>query len=140
MSPSQKPEWIEIAEKDSSVIPHKVSKALPVMALVVTASILGMGNLFAHNAEEGPATAIEITAPAVPISQSTDLTTATVATQSIENPLIGTLPTVGEEDDELLGYDSDDDDLDDSDEVEDDESDEGDEDDLDEDEDDEDDD
>ena len=121
MSPSQKPEWIEIAEKDSSVIPHKVSKALPVMALVVTASILGMGNLFAHNAEEGPATAIEITAPAAPIWQSTDLTTATVATQSIENPLIGTLPTVGEEDDELLGYDGDDDDLDDSDDSEDDE-------------------
>ena len=124
MTPPQKPEWIEIAKKDTSTFPRAVSKGVPVIALVVTASILGMGNLFADSAEESPVTAIEITAPAAPIWQSTDLTTATVATQSIENPLIGTLPTVGEEDDELLGYDEDDDDLDESDEDDDDENDE----------------
>ena len=124
MTPSQKPEWIEITDQDNAAFTRKISKGLPIIALAVTASILGMGNLFAQGAEGSPANAIEITAPAAPIFQSGDPTTATVATQSIEtqnsdeaiNPSIGTLPTVGEEDesdDEVLGYDGDDDEGDD---------------------------
>lgn len=120
MTPSQKPEWIEITDQDNAAFTRKISKGLPIIALAVTASILGMGNLFAQGAEGSPANAIEITAPAAPISQSSDPSTTTVATQSIEtqnsdeaiNPSIGTLPTVGEEDDsddEVLGDDDDDD-------------------------------
>lgn len=124
MTPSQKPEWIEIANQENHAFTRKISKGLPIIALAVTASILGMGNLFAQGAEGSPANAIEITAPAAPISQSSDPSTTTVATQSIEtqdsdeaiNPSIGTLPTLGEEDDsddDVLG----DDDNDDTDEV-----------------------
>lgn len=120
MTPSQKPEWIEITDQDNAAFTRKISKGLPIIALAVTASILGMGNLFAQGAEGSPANAIEITAPAAPISQSSDPSTTTVATQSIEtqnsdeaiNPSIGTLPTVGEEDDnddEVLGDDDNDD-------------------------------
>ena len=120
MTPSQKPEWIEITDQDNAAFTRKISKGLPIIALAVTASILGIGNLFAQGAEGSPANAIEITAPAAPISQSSDPSTTTVATQSIEtqnsdeaiNPSIGTLPTVGEEDDsddEVLGDDDNDD-------------------------------
>ncbi|MDP1852402.1 MAG: hypothetical protein Q8K48_08340 [Candidatus Planktophila sp.] len=132
MTPPQKPEWIEIAEQDTPTFPRTVSKGLPVIALVVTASILGVGNLFAHSAEDSPTNAIEITAPAAPISQATEPTTATVAIQSIEtqnsdevkNPSIGTLPIFGEEedDDDVLEYEDDDED-DDDDDYEDDEDD-----------------
>ena len=126
MTPPQKPDWIEIAEKQVSKFPRTISKGLPVMALVVTASIIGMGNLFAHTAEESPVTAIEITAPAAPISQSTDLTTATIATQSTEtqnldevkNPSIEILPAFGEEDDDDFEDEDDDEDEDDEDDFE----------------------
>jgi len=82
MTPSQKPEWIEIADKDKSAFPRKVSKGLPVMALAVTASIIGIGSIFAQSAEKSPASAVEITAPAVQSSQSAEPSTATDATQT----------------------------------------------------------
>ncbi len=93
MTLSQKPEWIEIVEKDSSVFPHKVSKGLPVLALVVTASILGIGSIFAQSADESPANAVAFTAPAVQNSQSVDLSPATVTTQSIATQNSGTSNT-----------------------------------------------
>lgn len=131
MTPSQEPEWIETADKENSLSPRKVSRTLPIVALAVTASILGMGNLFAHAAEESPANAIEITAPAAPISQSTEPTTTTVATESLEtqnsdeakNPSIGTLPTSEDDDDEDDDDEDDDDDDEDDDEGDDDEGD-----------------
>ena len=110
MTPSQKPEWIEIAEKDNAVFPRRVSKALPVIALAVTASILGIGSIYANPTVESPASALEITAPEVfTTSEITFAPTATSTAESIENPLIETLPTFGEEGDEVLGYEGDDD-------------------------------
>lgn len=111
MTPTEKPEWIEIADKDNSVLPHKISKGLPVMALVVTASILGIGSIFAQSTVEAPANAVEITAPAVQSPESTEPTTATVGIQSdetqnsdkVQNPSIGTLPTNAGDDDEVSG-------------------------------------
>ena len=138
MTPSQKPEWIEIADKDNSVFPRRVSKGLPVMALVVTAAILGIGSIFAQTSEESPASAIEIATPVVQSSQSSEPSPATVETQSavtqtskasftpqgaavvspsaptMKNPSIGMLPTGGGDDD----YDDDEDEGDDDDEDE----------------------
>jgi cytoskeletal protein RodZ len=82
MTPSQKPEWIEIADKDNSAFPRKVSKGLPVIALAVTASIIGIGSIFAQTADESPASAVEISAPAVQSSQSAEPSPATEATQT----------------------------------------------------------
>ena len=113
MTPSQKPKLTETAEKKTSSFPRTISRGLPVIALVVSTSILGVGAIFADSAEESPVKAVEISAPAE-FDPS-----ATSTTALIEIPLIGALPIFGEEDDELLGYDSDDDDLDDSDEDED---------------------
>jgi hypothetical protein len=83
MTPPQKPEWIEMAEKDGLASPRKVSKALPVIALVVSASIIGVGSIFAQSAQESSANAVEMSAPVVQSSQSTETSPATVSTQSV---------------------------------------------------------
>lgn len=113
MKPSLKPEWIELADQDNSAFPQKASKALPVMALVVTASILGIGSSFAQSADESSANAVEITTPAVQNSQSVETSpvaasniaftaqgTAAVSPTApkIKNPGIGTMPTGGGDD------------------------------------------
>ena len=140
MSPLQKPEWIEISDADKSASIRGISKGLPVMALVAVAAILGIGSIFAQTAEQSPASAIEIAAPVVQSSQSSESSPATVETQSavtqtskasftpqgaavvspsaptMKNPSIGMLPTGG----------GDDDDDDDEDEGDDDDEDEGD--------------
>ena len=124
MSPLQKPEWIEISDADKSASIRGISKGLPVMALVAVAAILGIGSIFAQTAEQSPASAIEIAAPAVQSSQSTELSPATAETQStvtqiskasftpqgvavvspsaptMKNPSIGMLPTGGGDDDD----------------------------------------
>ena len=126
MTPSQKPKWIEIDEKNNSLSPRKVSRTLPIIALAVTVSIIGIGSIYAHPTVESPASVLEITAPEeFDTSEILFDPTATSTVASIEIPLIDTSLTFGEEDDELFGDDEgDDDDLDDSDEDEDDESDE----------------
>lgn len=83
MTPPQKPEWIEIAEKDKSISPNKVSKGLPVVALVVTASILGIGSIFAQSAQESPTSTVEMAAPVVQNTQSIEPSPAIVATQPV---------------------------------------------------------
>jgi hypothetical protein len=83
MTPPQKPEWIEIAEMDKSMLPNKVSKGLPVVALVVTASILGIGSIFAQSAQESPTSTVEMTAPVVQNTQSIEPSPAIVSTQSV---------------------------------------------------------
>lgn len=129
MTPSQKPKLIEIDEKNNSLFPRKVSRTLPIIALAVTVSIIGIGSIYAHPTVESPASALEITAPEeFDISEISFDPTATSTAASVEIPLIGALPIFGEEDDELFGYDSDDDDEDDDDEDEDDDDDEDDED------------
>jgi len=83
MTPPQKPEWIEIAEMDKSMLPNKVSKGLPVVALVVTASILGIGSIFAQSAQESPTSTVEMTAPVVQNSQTIEPSPAIVAMQPV---------------------------------------------------------
>jgi hypothetical protein len=83
MTPPQKPEWIEIAEMDKSMLPNKVSKGLPVVALVVTASILGIGSIFAQSAQESPTSTVEMTAPVVQSSQSIEPSPAIVSSQAV---------------------------------------------------------
>ncbi|MDO8645515.1 MAG: hypothetical protein Q7R42_02880 [Candidatus Planktophila sp.] len=101
MTPSQKPEWIETAKKKTSSFPRSISRGLPVIALVVSTSILGVGAIFADSAEESPVKAVEFSAP-VEFDPS-----ATSTAASIEIPLIDTSLTFSEEDDEVLGYEDD---------------------------------
>jgi len=69
MSPQQKPEWFEIADADRAASVRKVSKGLPVMALVAVAAILGVGVVAAQTQEQSPASAVESVASSVPSTQ-----------------------------------------------------------------------
>jgi hypothetical protein len=69
MSPLQKPEWIEIANADKAASVRRVSKGLPVMALVAVAAILGVGVVAAQTQEQTPANAVESVVPSVQTTQ-----------------------------------------------------------------------
>jgi hypothetical protein len=70
MSPDQKPEWFQIADADNAASPRKISKGLPIMAIVVAAAIIGVGTVVAQTQDEAPANAIETVAPADNSNQS----------------------------------------------------------------------
>jgi len=100
MSPREKPEWIELADRDNAASPRKISKKLPVIALVAAAAIIGVGAVLGQTAQESPAQAIESVAQ-VPVVSSAQKSgsSATVAPKAIpapprvKTPTIGTLPT-----------------------------------------------
>ena len=124
MTPSQKPEWIEIADADKAASVRRISKGLPVMALVAVAAILGVGVVAAQTQEQAPANAVESVVPTVQSSQSSEPSPAIIETQSavtqaskasftpqavavvspsaptMKNPSIGTMPTGGGDDDD----------------------------------------
>ena len=100
MSPLEKPEWIELADRDNAASPRKISKKLPVIALVAAAAIIGVGAVLGQTAQESPAQATESVAQ-VPVVSSAQKSgsSATVAPKAIpapprvKTPTIGTLPT-----------------------------------------------
>jgi len=100
MSPLEKPEWIELADRDNAASIRKISKKLPVIALVAAAAIIGAGAILGQTAEESPAQATESVAQ-VPVVSSAQKSgsSATVAPKAIpaaprvKTPKIGTLPT-----------------------------------------------
>ena len=65
MTPPEKPEWIEIADTDNAASPRKISKKLPALALIITATIIGAGAVFGQTSNENPASAIQTAAPVV---------------------------------------------------------------------------
>jgi hypothetical protein len=100
MSPLEKPEWIELADRDNAASIRKISKKLPVIALVAAAAIIGVGAVLGQTAQESPAQATESVAqvPAVSSAQksgssATVAPKATSATPRVKTPTIGTLPT-----------------------------------------------
>ena len=104
MSPEQKPEWFQIADADNAASPRKISKGLPVIALVAVAAILGVGAVMAQTQEESPANATETVAPAVVDSTQTSTAPSNSGTanisakpakgsadnESVANPVIAT--------------------------------------------------
>ena len=135
MTENNKPEWFEITDADEKPALRKVSKSLPVSAVLVAALILGVGAVVAQTQNETPSSAISASA-GVPSSVENNPTaqeasavnsavanpaTAAViagvaATNKMANPSIAKLPTGSGEDD-------DDDDDDDDDEEDDDDDD-----------------
>lgn len=100
MCPPEKPEWIELADKDNAASPRKISKKLPVAALVAAAAIIGVGAVLGQTAEESPAQATEsVVSVSVVPSEQISGSTATVAPKAtpaaprVKTPNIGTLPT-----------------------------------------------
>ena len=79
MTPDNKPEWFKLAETDNSASTRKISKGLPIMALVAVAAIIGVGAIFAQPQEQTPANATETVAPATVVSTQTSAQSESVA-------------------------------------------------------------
>jgi hypothetical protein len=137
MTENNKPEWFEITDADEKPELRKVSKSLPVSAVLVAALILGVGAVTAQtqgvlplsasntNASQSAQPENNATAQAVSTVKTAvaNPTTAaavvgTVATNKLANPAISKLPTGGDDDDDDHGRDHDDDDDDDDDDEE----------------------
>ena len=93
MTPDKKPEWFQLADADNSASIRKISKGLPIMALVAVAAIIGVGAIFAQPQEQSPASATETLAPAV--VESTQISTQSESVPaSINNAPAGTTSVV----------------------------------------------
>jgi hypothetical protein len=136
MTENNKPEWFEITEADEKPALRKVSKTLPVSAVLVTALILGVGAVVAQTQDQTPASAVsagvEQTQPTQASSSPRVVSTVksavanpttaaaavvgVVAANKLANPSISKLPTGGgddeddDDDDHGRGHDDDDDD------------------------------
>jgi cytoskeletal protein RodZ len=86
MTPEKKPEWFQLADADNSASTRKISKGLPIMALVAVAAIIGVGAIFAQPQEQSPANATETVAPAVVNSTQTSAKSETVAPANTDAP------------------------------------------------------
>ena len=110
MTQNNKPEWFEITDADEKPELRKVSKSLPVGAVLVAALILGAGVVVAQSSNETPASVISASSGKTPTVESNPTTAAivagTVAANKLANPSIAQLPTSGGDDDD----DDDDDD------------------------------
>ena len=130
MTQNNKPEWFEITDADEKPELRKVSKSLPVSAVLVAALILGVGAVTAQtqgvtplsasntNAmqaaqPENNPTAQAVSAVKSAVANPTTVAAAvvgTVATNKLANPAISKLPTGGDDDDDDHGRGHDDDD------------------------------
>ena len=105
MSENNKPEWFEITDADEKPALRKVSKTLPVSAVLVTALILGVGAVVAQTQGQTPASA---TSAGVQQTQSAEANPTAaaaavvggVAANKLANPSISKLPTGGGDDEE----------------------------------------
>ena len=134
MTENNKPEWFEITAADEKPELRKVSKSLPVSAVLVAALILGVGAVTAQTQGVMPLSAsnTNATQTAQPENNATAqaastvksavanptmaaVVVGTVATNKLANPAISKLPTGGDDDDDDddHGRDHDDDDDDD---------------------------
>jgi hypothetical protein len=128
MTENNKPEWFEITAADEKPELRKVSKSLPVSAVLVAALILGVGAVTAQTqgvlplSAENNATAQAVSNVNSAVANPTTAAAAvvgTVATNKLANPAISKLPTGGDDDDDDdHGRDHDDDDDDDDDDDE----------------------
>ena len=93
MTADKKPEWFQLADADNSASIRKISKGLPIMALVAVAAIIGVGVIFAQPQEQTPASATETLAPAVVEATQTSTQSESVPA-SINNAPAGTASVV----------------------------------------------
>lgn len=102
MTENNKPEWFEITDADEKPALRKVSKSLPVSAVLVTALVLGVGAVVAQTQNQTPASA---TSAGVQQTQSAEANPTAaavvggVAANKLANPSIANLPTGGGDDD-----------------------------------------
>ena len=81
MTPDKKPEWFQLADADNSASIRKISKGLPIMALVAAAAIIGVGAIYGQPQGQNLASTTETLASAV--VESTQ-----ISTQSESSPVL----------------------------------------------------
>jgi len=86
MTPDKKPEWFQLADADNSASTRKISKGLPIMALVAVAGIIGVGAIFGQPQEQTPANATETIAPATVVSTQTSAQSQSVTPSNNDAP------------------------------------------------------
>ena len=86
MTPDKKPEWFQLADADNSASTRKISKGLPIMALVAVAGIIGVGSIFGQTQEQTPANATETIAPATVVSTQTSAQSQSVTPSNNDAP------------------------------------------------------
>ena len=88
MTENNKPEWFEITDKDEKPELRKVSKSLPVSAVLVAALVLGIGAVMGQTQNETPASAVTANAVQATDSQASPTSTAVAAVKSaVSNPV-----------------------------------------------------
>ncbi|CAN2158863.1 hypothetical protein MCEBALA9_00100 [Candidatus Nanopelagicaceae bacterium] len=105
MTENNKPEWFEITDADEKPALRKVSKTLPVSAVLVTALILGVGAVVAQTQDQTPASATSAGVQQTQPAEANPTTAAAavvggVAAEKLANPSISKLPTGGGDDDD----------------------------------------
>lgn len=118
MNPDKKPEWFEMTESDNAPQIRKVTKSIPVSAIVAVALVLGAGAVVGQPGNQSAVTSIASPELSVQVAQSAQQETVAKPTSSLKNPSIAQLP-VGENDDDEY-EDEEDDEYEDEDEEEDD--------------------
>ena len=103
MTENNKPEWFEITDADEKPALRKVSKTLPVSAVLVTALILGVGAVVAQTQDQTPASATSAGVQQTQTAEANPTTAAAavvggVAAEKLANPSISKLPTGGGDD------------------------------------------
>jgi len=105
MTENNKPEWFEITDADEKPALRKVSKTLPVSAVLVTALILGVGAVVAQTQDQTPASATSAGVQQTQLAEANPTAAAAavvggVAANKLANPSISKLPTGGGDDEE----------------------------------------
>ena len=110
MTENNKPEWFEITDADEKPELRKVSKSLPVSAVLAVALLLGVGAVTSQIQNKTPASANSASAEQTPaadtsqtakaVSTATAAVVGTTAATKLVNPSISKLPTGGGDDDD----------------------------------------
>ena len=115
MTENNKPEWFRIIDKDEKPELRRVSKSIPVSAVMVTALILGAGAVMGQTQNDTPASATSTSqsqsqSPQITANPSTAATAVIggMAANKLANPSIVKFASGGEneyEDDDYEGND-----------------------------------
>ncbi len=104
MKSVQKPEWIALADSDKSMTSRRLSRGLPILAIAITAAIIGAGSIFAQPQELSVANAEPISVATTQNSPNVESPDSDVSdsvsdtTQSAVDTDIATLPTKSQSD------------------------------------------
>lgn len=106
MTENNKPEWFEIAESDGPTAIPTASKTLPVLAVIATALIFGVGAVVAQVQESSPVNAASVGSSKAEVETTAEPTTRSTTRgptdcwPDMNNDARAQLPTMDDEDED----------------------------------------